>query len=261
MAKYIESLMLNWEQYYIDTEWVSPITTPWIYHNSDLWLISLSSDWTNWVTIADKNLWATQVRNDGDTLSEANCGKYYQWWNNYGFPYTWSVTTSSTRVNADTYWPWNYYSSSTFITRSSYPVRRDSWDNANLWWWVTWTVEAMQWPCPSWYHIPSSTEFNNLYSLWVTIGAWSSSWWTNMNTYLKLPFAWWREVSNAATSWQWQRWNYFSASRANVNFAFWLDFYANYIWLDGWIIRGNASSIRPFANTPTQPDSTRTKLY
>lgn len=88
----------------------------------------------------DKNLWATTVWNSGDTLSEANCWKYYQRWNNYWFPRTWTVTTSSTQVDASTYWPWNYYSSSTFITRSSSPYRWDTTDNWNLRWWVTWVV-------------------------------------------------------------------------------------------------------------------------
>lgn len=104
----------------------------WVYHNSSLGLISLSTDWTTRITIADKNLWATTVWNSGDTLSEANCGKYYQRWNNYWFPFTWSVTTSSTQVNASTYWPWNYYSSSTYIT---YNWAWDSTGNWNLRWW------------------------------------------------------------------------------------------------------------------------------
>ena len=85
----------------------------------------------------DKNLWATTVWNSWDTLSEANCWKYYQRWNNYWFPRTWTVTTSSTQVDASTYWPWNYYSSNTFII---YSWAWDSTGNGNLWWWVTWVV-------------------------------------------------------------------------------------------------------------------------
>lgn len=123
----------SWTKLY----WTS-IEAGWIFWNSTDWLISLSSDWQTWITIADKNLGATTVWNSWDTLSEANSGKYYQWWNNYGFPRTWSVTTSSTRVNASTYWPWNYYNSSTFITG-------DIWDSSrsrNLWWWETWITET-----------------------------------------------------------------------------------------------------------------------
>lgn len=114
-------------------------TNAWIFHNTTDGIISISADGTTWITIADKNLWATVVYNDGDTLSENNAGWYFQHWNNYMFPFTWSVTTSSTKVDTTGYWPWNYYSSSTFIAVS--------WDwssvyNSNLWWGDTWVVIA-----------------------------------------------------------------------------------------------------------------------
>ena len=113
----------------------------WIFRNKTNWLISITSNWTTWYTIQDKNLWATTVYNNGNTLTQANMGNIYQWWNNYWFPSTWSVTTSSTKVNASAYWPWNYYSSSTFIIRS------DDWSsvkNDNLRWWVTWIVTPVE---------------------------------------------------------------------------------------------------------------------
>ena len=106
-----------------------------IFWSSTDWLISLSSNWQTWITIQDKNLWATTVWNSWDTLSEANCGKYYQWGNNYWFQRTWTITnTSATQVDASTYWPWNYYSSDTFIRFSG---RWDTTDNKNLRWWVS----------------------------------------------------------------------------------------------------------------------------
>jgi hypothetical protein len=108
----------------------------WIFWNQSEWLISITN-WTTGYTIQDKNLWATTVYNDWNTLSKANCGKYYQWGNNYWFAWTWSVTTSSTKVDASTYWPWNYYSSSTFITWS---YDWSSVHNDNLRWWETWPV-------------------------------------------------------------------------------------------------------------------------
>ena len=122
----------SWTKLY----WTS-IESWWIFWNSTDWLISLSSDGSNWLTIADKNLWATTVWNSWDTLSEANCGWYFQWGNNYMFPFTWTVTTSSTQVDASNYWPWNYYSSSTFIT---WYGDRSSVNNDDLWWWETWVV-------------------------------------------------------------------------------------------------------------------------
>lgn len=109
----------------------------WIFHNAILWLISISSDWINWITIADKNLGATVVWNNGDETSQSNKWWFYQWWNNYMFPATWSITTSSTKVDANNYWPWNYYSSSTFI------YGWGDWSsvtNNNLRWGETWVV-------------------------------------------------------------------------------------------------------------------------
>ena len=57
-----------------------------VYHNATLWLITVHYYSTDdcWIrkTMADKNLWATTVYNNWDALSEANCGKFYQWWNN-----------------------------------------------------------------------------------------------------------------------------------------------------------------------------------
>jgi len=123
----------SWTKLY----WTS-IEAGWIFWSSTDWLISLSSNWQNWITIADKNLWATTVWNSWDTLSEANCGKYYQRWNNYWFPRTWTIANqSTTQVDASSYWPWNYYSSDTFI---KYNWRWDTTDNANLRWWETWVV-------------------------------------------------------------------------------------------------------------------------
>lgn len=111
----------------------------WIFRNQTEWIISITSDWTTWYTIQDKNLWATTVYNDGDTLTQANMWNMYQWWNNYWFPSTWSISkTSSTQVDASNYWPWNYYESDTFIAWWN-----DDWSsvrNDNLWGGVTWVV-------------------------------------------------------------------------------------------------------------------------
>ena len=107
-----------------------------IFRNSTDGLISISGDGQNWYTIMDKNLWATAVYNYWDTITDANCGYFYQWGNNYWFAHSWTVTTSSTKVDASNYWPWNYYSSSTFITWND----RSSVQNDNLWGATTWVV-------------------------------------------------------------------------------------------------------------------------
>ena len=120
-------------------DWSSIATDAWVFYNSTLWLISVSWDWTTWYTIKDKNEWATTVYNSWDTLSESNCWYYYQRWNNYWFAWTWNITTSSTQVDASSYWPNTangYYSDSTFITWSE---DWSSTSNDDLWWDTTWT--------------------------------------------------------------------------------------------------------------------------
>lgn len=230
---------------------VTPITTAWIYHNPSLWLISLSSDGSNWITIADKNLWATQVYNDGDALSEANCGRYYQWWNNYGFQFTWPTTTSSSQVDASTYWPWNYYTSSTFITSNKW----DSSVNANLRWWETWTNEAMQWPCTNGYHIPTNIELQSLLDI---LWNWWLSWADWFKTKLKIPLAGYRQISNSNVVYQGENGLYWASNiYTNSNYRYrlyvWVNVNADYPWQ--WF------PIRPFANTPVQPDDSWTVLY
>lgn len=134
----------SWTKLY----WTS-IEAGWIFRDSSNWLISISSDWNTWITIADKNLWATTVYNDWDTLTQANMWNMYQRWNNYWFPSTWTVSTSATLVDASAYWPWNYYSNSTFRKMTLWPITWDITWNYNLWWWDTW-VQKQKWNIIVW---------------------------------------------------------------------------------------------------------------
>ena len=220
----------------------------WIYHNSTLWLISLSSDWTNWFTISDKNLGATTFYNDGDTLSEANCGYYYQWGNCYWFAFSWTLSVSTSTVNAQNYWPWNYYTNSTWRN----VVPRDSSQNPNLWWWTTGTVEAMQWPCPSGYHIPNDTDRQSLRSIWVTNWAWTLSDWNNFGLYLLLPRVWMRDNDGSTIISRGSIWYYWS-SNIWSSWSYWhnMSFSDTYIWSGSSNFQTRyGSNIRPFANTP-----------
>ena len=110
---------LSWNKLYGQS-----IEQGWIFWESSLWLISLSSDGQQWITISDKNVGATTVWSW--SLSQANCGNYYQRGNNYGFPFTWTITTSATKVDASAYWPQNYYNNSIFIYNST-----GGWDTSN----------------------------------------------------------------------------------------------------------------------------------
>lgn len=282
-------LLPTWSK--VDFSSEAGVEWAWIYYHTTTWTFSITWDWINWITIADKNVWATTVYNNWDTLSEANCWKYFQRWNNYWFPWIWSsetITTSSTQVDASGYWPWNYYSSSTFITST---WARDSSDNKNLRWWVTWikhnpvyivdryywgkTIEdysAMRWPCPEGFHVPKSSERSAVINAWVSLWARTTSWTasvTNFRTYLKLPnivylfpgnwlpWTWWTPQHRyywwCRQTWSDWSWRYCDA----------LDVVEDY-WWSIWVENTSSNHwcpVRPFKDKPVIPDSTWTTLY
>ena len=324
----------NWTILY---DWSAIATGAGIFHNAAEWLISYSSDWTTWYTIADKNLWATQVWNYWDAMSQTNCWWVFQRWNNYMFPYGWPASLSATQVDASWYWPWNYYYSDTCI----FSDLNESWDytnqTRNLWWWQTqstWqdcdlTISATdttysasdfdikdltdstglrttwnskqdaltawshinissnvisttglqdkltawdniqieprmepdtKWPCPSWFHVPLSTELQTLLDYFTGLGL---SWNTDFGTYLKMPIAWFRKYWDSGVQGQWSEWRYRAA-----------DVYGN--WNNyGYYMRHNtsgdlyvsysnytsANSLRAFKNSVVIPDASWTVLY
>lgn len=231
--------------------------TPGIYHNEAEGLISLSSDGENWTTIADKNLGATQVWNDGDELTQENCWWFFQWGNNYMFPRTWPVNTTTTQINASEYWPSNYYSSDTFF------YWQEDWDssvNNDLWWYTTWTNEARQWPCQSWFHVPVHTEFGDIWRILKSFNRWWASYWKSL---LFMPNAW----SISRSSWTYssssyiQLWSCWSPQNTfDIN-----TFSSNSVSQQAltYLVAKRASgyAIRPFKNEPVVPTSERTVLY
>ncbi len=214
-----------------------------ITHNKNQWTITLhrnnpSTD----LIIADKNLWATKYYWEEWALPNEYYWNYYQWWNNYWFPNTWWFTTNWTQVDASSYWPWNYYSSSTFILWWYW----DTSSNFDLWWWVTWTNNARRWPCPSWYHVPSVNDASNLILLWNIIN-WHSAtsagkrweWtWELFKNQLLLPYAWWMwdRFNSWEISWQWSSWNYYLSERWWTRYSQWLMFDDWYVsqWWNYW---------------------------
>ena len=219
-----------------------------VYHNATLWVISLSSDWTNWITIADKNLWATMVWNRWDAYTASNCWGFFQWGNNYMFPFSWAETTSSTQVDASTYWPWNYYSNSTFI------IWHDDWssvENNNLRWEVTNTDVARKWPCDYWFHVPSPTQVSSLFSTMDALCG-SGNW--DLEA-LKIPPVWIMNRDDGTVIWTWAVKFYWTSASAGWNYAISFPDLVNSLAKAYWF------SIRPFANTPVVPDNTRTVLY
>lgn len=111
-----------------DSSWTE--SPSWIFKNATLWLISIQNG-SNWITISDKNLWATNVWDNW---------LYYQFWNDYGFSVSPSSYVTSKPTFSDEYWPQSHYNSSVFVRVSS----GNNWFNGtcnNIWWWVnpTWS--------------------------------------------------------------------------------------------------------------------------
>jgi len=158
-----------------------------IVHDTTGWTITVySQDYSYWITIQDKNLWAENV---WDTWY------YFQWWNNHGN--SWDSSTVSTLLSTDDLSNWaNKWCSGNvpqFIqAANSYGDYRSgltnynetgaiqhslwwgSWDNDNIEGIVKWydtvkhvatNVTWRQWPCPEWYHVPSAWEWYELMML------------------------------------------------------------------------------------------------
>jgi len=112
---------------------IGSLASWWILWHSGVWVLFISADWTNWITISDKNLWATNVWDNW---------LYYQFWNNYWFTDT-VIETLNGPVDISwmwNFWPGNYFSREYFVKNSS----GNNWftvpNNNNIWWWVTnWT--------------------------------------------------------------------------------------------------------------------------
>ena len=106
-----------------DSTWTQ--TTTWIYWSSTLWLISVQNG-NSWITMSDKNLWATNVLDNW---------LFYQFWNNTWYTYNASPYVTSKPTISTSYWPGNYYTWS--FVRVSSGNNWFNWTNNNIWWWVT----------------------------------------------------------------------------------------------------------------------------
>lgn len=253
----------NWSWWTRLAVWDVTTHWEWIWWNSDLWLITIVeySSWTHYyTTIADKNVWATTVYSSWATLSQDNCWNYFQWWNNYWFPFSGSITTSSTKIDASDYWPTNPYESSTFITWW--------WDwstvqNDNLWWkdnaGTAISKQRLIWgtePPPPFtpvtveYLFPWKNLQTDFVDKWCVVqdyiaidSNWLTDWTSTNDRYWRLwiPMEW--DLSKASslsitanlywTSWSWS-WPYYFWATSTTNFDDWTR-----IW---WSINFNNNS-------------------
>lgn len=236
--------------------WREKGITAGVYRNQQQWLISASSDGTTWLTISDKNLWASVVYNEGDTMSAINSWLYYQRWNNYWFGWG-TVTMNYNQIDTSSYSRQNPYSSSEFRYWIS-PSRPD-WSNPSnpeLRWDVTNTNASRKWPCAIGYHVPNLQEYRALINIAETL-------WVTFRTIFKFPLSWWRWDDPYQPHRQNERWAcWLSTTGSYVDEAWFLYLFPNglaelsaYWWKCAW------NTIRPFKNEPVTPDDTRTVLY
>ena len=172
--------------------------------------------------LMDRNLWAKKAW-DGITWEDNSpnygtdndyYGYYYQWWNNWWFSdKTTSAWATETITVPNEYIPSKYQGS---VWNSAQPWSEQN----NLWWDDVNTDQARQGPCPDWWHVPSSNEWNALVEvLWDT-----GSNWTLLAKALKLPPAGYRNYDNLGFHNAGGYGDYWSSSPNNTGSAYYLLF-------------------------------------
>jgi len=224
----------------------------------DLDMYFLTNDWSTWYTsLMDRNLWATAYMEQSWKTASDWYGCFFQWWNNYGFPNQWPVSTSTTRVNASEYGPGTplgYYSSDTFIKVSMSPFRWDSSNNSNLWW-NNGSESNRQWPCPDGYHVPTDNEFLGMINNWkksenYTNTNFSSQW----SLDFLMPLAGYRDRDTSSVNYQGTQGYYWSSTAYNLlnnGNAYNLNFSSSSLQTQSGYGRALGFSVRCFRNSPT----------
>lgn len=174
----------------------NPSKNSWVHEEIIDWVNTLTvcdpNDDSACITIMDRNLWATT----NDINSTGSYWYHYQWWNNHGFlscyeewctDFPWWESTTNVQIDSSLYWPWNRFNSWIFF------VDEDDWSNPsndNLrWWWDDEinnyeypidNYDERQWPCETWYHVPSESEWSELLLYWVAHYTWM---WNELQIY------------------------------------------------------------------------------
>ena len=216
--------------------------------NFTAWTITIT-DWTDTITILDRNLWATAAGTW--CYYKTNWNKYcpyeevywyhFQWWNNYWFkPWcdlSWSTNSCSDSITSNavswqvdattiSYNPTNqeYYNSWVFY-KGNHNWLNDNY-KVNLWWWSTGDLTTFvelteeqaklrQGPCPKWFHVPSVWEFVKLSSMMT----WSSDSEKDVQLHnlLYIPYAGFRDHGDAYVYDMWYYTYLWSSSPSSSN--------------------------------------------
>ena len=197
----------------ISLVWVTTATSSYIHEKTVNWVNTISicdpdSNGTKCITMMDRNLWANIAWTGCSSIDTWACWYHYQWWNNHGFlscnyndcasfPW-WETPLTDQRVSVYG----STYSGDVFRIVTSSPY---TWSNSsinNLWWWgwdkssnnwwydtrnmVATNVTWRQWPCPTWYHVPSRWEWLALSGIWMKLS--DVTWTIAYNPYFRDDF-------------------------------------------------------------------------
>ena len=206
------------EGYYMSGNTCVPVVNNAEFFDLDVYF--LTNEWVKTSTLMDRNLWATAYMGEPWKSTGDWYWDYYQWWNNYWFPNYWDVDMTTEKADVLWYWPGEYLNNSFYVYNGSLSLPEGNWfiePNYDLWWNVTDTVDARQWPCPDEYHVPTSDEFVNLVYDWWEYGynidrnEYCTSFWTptgflygpTWSSDFLMPFGGARRI-NSNIAWQWQ---------------------------------------------------------
>ncbi len=234
-------------------------TTDWLIDGEDILTCDddiITCNWTtwSWITIKACNQWATTVYTDQTFASEATARDswvnqwawwLYQWWNNAENSYN---TATSTLIVSTTDEDSIYNSSPFVLWSSSYRYDWIETQNDNLWWNITDTSVSRKWPCETWYHVPSKSEWQNLFNLkWDANDA---NLCLEMMDDLKMPMAWVRSWNDGSMTQQ-GSWGRYWSSSPGVSGVYYIDFWWSYSYMinsSNEINRAQGLPVRCFKN-------------
>ncbi len=253
-----ECWVANWLNFSIQP---ASLCSEWIASSViDNWEWS-SFDWTClWID------WWTNVTCSANHIASITT---YPWCNELDIV-MWDYIISSCNVWSTIAWTssssyWNYYqfgkSDTSWVNWNweyAYDWKSPGWTDA--WsandWWISESERTtatyanqdstdqvlMQWPCASWYHIPTALEWAVLHILW-----WWENDWNNIQVSLKLPYAGYRDQVDGGMMYVATGGRYWSSS-PNGSYWHFLDFNSSNISSNTISNRAMGFSVRCFKN-------------
>ena len=259
------------------------------YNDKPIWTITVKLPDGNILTMMDMNLWAAV-----SWTWEESYGDYYQWWNNTPFSSLSTVNTWTypelftwTKDIYENYRPWHPYNSELFrYGNADYWSGAKVWNTnqqyfSNLWggmwdaaittsidtfWWGINNGSSRQWPCPTWYHVPSLWEWNALVTYRYNSKNAVQKSYTGLNSLnnnkdfietFKLSFVGRRHHSDALV-YDFETFGYYWSSSPNSSYwndARRLSFNSSVVGTNNLFYRSNGFSIRCFKDSPKAPET------